>query len=231
MAELKYPDSQLTKATKQAYGMPVCMSTAAAHQDATLGGLGCHSLEVEHTEICVQRLTRALNNQGILGVISRALFDHQKQAVDRLSAEKIPHILNHSMRVRQAMSYLNNNITICQYWLPQDNLREVHSLAKTLKAVSPNPGQWDIQLVQDLHLLDDMEITTVEQLLNARRGRVKLPAALLLMVGKRRIKAKHVNAWNRVTYYLTTDKVFKPTRGHTPPICLPLNMSVQYTRT
>lgn len=63
-AELKLLDLLLTRAAKQAFKLPVTLPTAIAHTPQDKGGLGCYSLEVDHTVICVQRLCRALNHQG-----------------------------------------------------------------------------------------------------------------------------------------------------------------------
>jgi hypothetical protein len=42
LPEIRCFDRLLTRATKQAYKLSTSMSTAAAHQDVRLGGLGCH---------------------------------------------------------------------------------------------------------------------------------------------------------------------------------------------
>ena len=80
------------------------MPTIGAHEDNAKGGLGCPSLEVEHTIISTQRLTRALNDQGPLGRLTNAILQRQCAATDALSAAQLPHVLRYSMRVRQAMA-------------------------------------------------------------------------------------------------------------------------------
>jgi hypothetical protein len=86
-AELKKLDSLLTRATKQAYRLSNSMSTAAAHQDVLKGGLGCYSLEVEYNLISHQNLVRALNDEGVRGVMTRALFRLQKLDTNALNVD------------------------------------------------------------------------------------------------------------------------------------------------
>jgi hypothetical protein len=55
-SQIKTMDGLLTKAAKRAYRLPTNISTAAAHEDVALGGLGCPSILVEYHTVQVQRL-------------------------------------------------------------------------------------------------------------------------------------------------------------------------------
>jgi len=129
------------------------MSNAAAHQDIRLGGLGCHSLEVEYHIICTQRLIRALNDTGPLGVISRALFQHQNTGIDALAANKLPYVVNYSMRIRQLMAMKRTDLHMLCKEKPADNIQATNKLAEKLAQALPRPDKWDTRLVHAAHML------------------------------------------------------------------------------
>ena len=132
-AEIKCLDSLLTRAAKQAYKLSVSLSTAAAHMPKEKGGLGCYSLEADHAIICIQRLCRALENPGPLGVISKALFDLQKQGVNKLAAQQRPHTIRYCMRIRQAMVYQTCGYRLCRNGTTHDDIAAMDTLATSLQ--------------------------------------------------------------------------------------------------
>jgi ribonuclease HI len=204
LAEIKLLDSLMTRATKQAYGLSIGMPTAAAHQDKVKGGLGCRSLQVEHSLICIQRLVRVLNDNGPLGVIGRALFEHQKEGVDHLSVDKMPHLMNHCMMMRRLIACNACELTLRKHCAPQDTMPDMQPLAEALSQIIPETDSWDTQLVQDLHLLHSIGVTTVEDMLTASRDKVRPVHELAFTAGSRHVKPKHRKAWNRLTHYLAT---------------------------
>eukprot|EP00775_Hariotina_reticulata_P006754 gene6754-biopygen8553 len=204
LPEVRCFDSLLTRATKQAYRLSTSMSNAAAHQDIRLGGLGCHSLEVEYHTICVQRLVRSLNDQGPLGVISRALFKYQKSGMDVLTSEKLPYVLTYSMRIRQLMAMKRTDLHMLRNGKEEDNIPATNTLATTLATAMPQPGEWDTRLVQALHQLHSIGITTLESMMTVDRTHMRPAQDLKALVGSRKVKSKHLRAWNVVTHYLHT---------------------------
>ncbi len=209
LPELKCIDNLLSAAYKQAYKLPNSLSTAATRQDKRLGGLGCHSIEVEYHTICVQRLTRSLNHPGPFGIISNALFDYQKHSVDVLSATHMPRILRYSMRLRQAMALYRSDLVMLKHGEVHSAVASMNKLATTLHTVLPNSDQWDTQLVQDLHLLSSVGVHHLNQMLTIDRKQVLPVQELTHITRSRYIKPKHRKAWNRVSHYLVTGDVHR----------------------
>jgi len=202
LQEIRCFDRLLTRATKQAHKLSVSMSTAAAHQDIKLGGLGCHSLEVEYHTICTQRLIRGLNDTGPLGVVSRALFQHQQTGIDALTADKLPYILNNSMRIRQLMAMKRSDLHLLRAGEPEGTIPATSKLASRLAAALPQPDKWDTRLVHATHLLHSVGVTTLESMMTADRTHMLPANDLKAIVGSRNVKHKHLRAWNVITRYL-----------------------------
>jgi ribonuclease HI len=180
------------------------MSTIAAHEDTSKGGLGCPSLEVEHTIISVQRLTRALNDEGPLGRLTRALLQRQCSATDALSASQLPHVSRYCLRIRQAVAMQQAQIILKKEGDQQAVIDALAPLGKSLKAIAAEPSEWDKRLVNDIHTLHELGIANVENMLCENRQRVLQPTSMAMLVGKRRIKPKHHAAWRRIAHYLIT---------------------------
>jgi hypothetical protein len=172
LAQLKELDSLLTKAIKQTYRLSTSMSTAAAHQDISAGGLGCHLLEVEYNLICHQNVVRALNDEGPRGVFTRAMFKLQKIGVDALSAAHLPHTILFSLRQRRLMSLKRCSTRLYCKGIAHDKLTEMNALATTLDAIMPGRTKWDARLVQDLHMLGSTGVAAVEDMLIPTRTHV-----------------------------------------------------------
>eukprot|EP00775_Hariotina_reticulata_P004031 gene4031-biopygen5750 len=202
LQEIRLLDSLLAKATKQAYGLSTSTSNDAVHQDIQHGGLGCPSLEVEHHILSTQRLVRALNDSGPLGGVSRALLKNQKTGIDVLTADKIPFVLNYSMRIRQVMAMKRAKLHLLHDGAPRDDMQDTNALAAALKHTLPEPDKWTTQLVQDLHALHSVGVPSLESMLTCDRTHVKPAQELRAIVGSRQVKPKHLRAWNRITQYL-----------------------------
>jgi exonuclease III/ribonuclease HI len=94
-------DRMLLRATKIALGQRASMSSALAHEDKAAFGMGCHSLLVEYAQINTQSVTRALNDSGVLGEVTRALVPKQIAYAGGASPDLLPKRATHLMRVRQ----------------------------------------------------------------------------------------------------------------------------------
>jgi hypothetical protein len=210
MADIRLLDSLLTRATKDAHGLTISMPTAAAHEDKQYGGLGCHSLQVEYATICVQQLTRALNNTGPLGKLARALLGHQRQALDELSTNHLPHTLSQSMCLRQLLLMKQCGLTLRKDLQPEDAMKTMLPLADSLAAAMPPNHAWDTQLLQDIHHLSSLGITHIGTMLTPDGKRVLNADALRLLAGHRNVKQKHTRAWNRVAHCLITGEPYVP---------------------
>jgi ribonuclease HI len=206
LAEIKCLDSQLTRATKQAHGLPNSMSTAAAHLRKLKGGLGCHSLEVEYNKIGVERLTRSLNNAGTLGVLSNELYKHQCRGMDQLTAHELPYTLRYSMRVRQLLAYQRCHLRLCRNGLTLDEMQSRCTLAASLEQAIDAQTPWNKRLVEDVHSLSCLGIQTIEQMLNPSRTMVAPVSELTRLLGAHKVKPKHKTAWNRISCLLITGR-------------------------
>jgi hypothetical protein len=113
----------------------------------------------------IQRLTGSLNALGALGTITKAILDMQLQGVDAVMAKYLPHLLNHSLRVRQLLSLKKLDLTM------QLGATEIHlpasltNITHTLEAIAPQ-YLTDTQPIKDIYLLHKIGVTQVEQLLS-----------------------------------------------------------------
>eukprot|EP00878_Enallax_costatus_P001532 GHUV01001683.1.p1 GENE.GHUV01001683.1~~GHUV01001683.1.p1 ORF type:complete len:2173 (+),score=325.19 GHUV01001683.1:401-6520(+) len=224
-AEMRSLDALMARATKQAYKLATSMPTAAAHMPKELGGLGCHSLEVEQTVISIQRLRAALEHPGPLGVLSQALFEIQKQGINMLTATMVPSALRYSMRIRQLLAYQRCGYRLCKGGIPQDHLDTLSPLSATIEAVTKESDNWSKRMVEDLNLLHSLGIRHIEQMLDAKREVVRPVQDLKLEIGARIVKGKHKKAWNRLTHYLHTGQVYQQS-GSTTEDNLPMHKRI-----
>jgi hypothetical protein len=206
LSEIKALDSQLTKATKQAYRLSTSLATVVAHQDKKLGGLGCRSLEVEYHLICHQNLVRALNDEGPRGVITRALLEVQKSGADLLSSEHMPCLQRYSLRIRQLLALKRCNLHLMHGSTHEDTVRDMNRLARTLSEKLPDMTRWDNRLVQDIHTLYTVGITAVEDMLTIDKTQVLPASSIRQLAGSRQIRTRQLCAWNRLTHLLHKGK-------------------------
>ena len=111
-SQLSTFDSILCRAAKEAYRLPKSVSTAAAHEDTSKGGLGCPSLLANYNAIQTQRLVAALNDRGPLGQLTRARLTIDKKCTDKITAAAIPALAQHSLRLRQQIAAASTDIEI-----------------------------------------------------------------------------------------------------------------------
>jgi exonuclease III/ribonuclease HI len=206
LSELKALDSQLTKATKQAYRLSTSLATVVTHQDKKLGGLGCHSLEVEYHQICNQNLIRALNDEGPRGVLTRALLAVQKSGADLLSTEHMPCLQRYSLRIRQLLALKRCNLSLMHGGTHEDTMQDMNGLAQALSAKLPDTTVWDNRVVQDIHTLHAAGITAVEDMLTIDKTHVLPASSTRHLIGKRHVRTRQLCAWNRLTHMLHTGK-------------------------
>eukprot|EP00775_Hariotina_reticulata_P006095 gene6095-biopygen7890 len=86
----------------------------------------------------------------------------------------------------------------------EDNIPATNTLATTLATAMPQPGEWDTRLVQALHQLHSIGIATLESMMTVDRTHMRPAQDLKALVGSRKVKSKHLRAWNVVTHYLHT---------------------------
>jgi ribonuclease HI len=216
-AELSRLDGVLTRMAKQAHGLAVSMPRYAAHEDTAKGGLGCPSIAVEQTTISIQRLTRSLNDKGTLGHMTRGLLQHQQHAASALSVAKLPQVARYCMRLRQAMALKAADMVMQKEGHPSLQLGSMSSLAQGLAQTLSTDSKWEARMVEDIHMLYEVGVTSIENMLSADRQTVLAESALGLLVAKRKVRAKHKSAWARIMHYLHTGQVWEE-KG-SPPDC------------
>lgn len=212
-SRLKALDAVLCKAAKEAYGLPKCLATAAAHEDTAKGGLGCPSLLVEYTTIQIQRLTAALNDAGPLGELTRARMSQDKACLDTVTAAAHPTLACHSMRLRQQLAGISINIQMVKEGTIPHRLLERNQLLQEMQALLADQNRL-AQLAQalpeppellmlDLHHLHRAGIRTLADLAPTDRT-LLAPKKVAERLGlKKGLPARAATALRRVSYMLT----------------------------
>lgn len=197
------------------------MPNIAVHEDTAKGGLGCPSIAVEQALISTQRLTRSLNDAGPWGIMSRAMLERQQQALNTLDASKLPHITRYSLKVRQAAALHGTEMELRIAGQRSINMASMSCLAQGVQGIFPACEEWDVRLVADIHILHELGIHDIEQMLSTDRDKVLSTDALPLLVAKRNIRPKHRSAWQRVAYYLRTGTPWTQLGAQPPPVQIP----------
>jgi hypothetical protein len=179
MAQLGMLDSQMAKAAKLAHGLKPYIANAWAHEDVSRGGLGCHSLQVEYHEVQVQRLIHALNDNGILGHLTRATMEGSKHLMDKLTADLYPAAMKYNFRLRQQVALATLDLEIVKGGQVTHMMQE-HSplfvdVAKLTQTVSNQPPQL---LIRDLYELSKAGISQFADLLRPCSCTVMSPQEL-----------------------------------------------------
>jgi len=84
--DLEYLDGILVKVTKICMGLKTSFPNKAVLTPTCRGGVGLHSLLVEYTQVATLTLTRALNDPGDLGLLTRRMLLDQQAAGGHLPA-------------------------------------------------------------------------------------------------------------------------------------------------
>eukprot|EP00775_Hariotina_reticulata_P002516 gene2516-biopygen4093 len=109
-----------------------------------------------------------------------------------------------SMRIRQLMAMKRTDLHLLRNGKEEDNIPATNTLATTLATAMPQPGEWDTKLVQALHQLHSIGITTLESMMTVDRAHMRPAQDLKALVGSCKVKSKHLRAWNVLTHYLHT---------------------------
>ena len=165
--QLKKLDNLLAQVYKQSYGLPKSCSTALAHQDTSLGGLGCTSLHVLYTTVAVQSLTRALSDPGDLGMLTHTLLQHQLQLY--IHQPKHRHLLCVSaLRLRQLKSIndagidISNQAASINYSFPSE-VPTLNSLIHNFITTSINI-QYPSKLTRAVRAICDLPLVNLDVL-------------------------------------------------------------------
>jgi hypothetical protein len=91
----------------------------------------------------------------------------------------------------------------------------MNDLALSLHVTLKEADQWDARLVHDLHLLHEIGISHVKQMLTCDKNMVLPVSSIAHLVSRRTVKDKHRRAWNQITHYLNRGT---PTTNATPDL-------------
>ena len=205
LAQIGLLDSQMAKAAKLAYGLKPYIANAWAHEDVSRGGLGCHSLQVEYHEVQVQRLIHALNDNGILGHLTRATMEGSKHLMDKLTADLYPAAMKYNFRLRQQVALATLDLEIVKGGQVTHMMQE-HSplfvdVAKLTQTVSNQPPQL---LIRDLYELSKAGISQFADLLRPCSCTVMSPQELRL---RHRLTVRQSTAVGRIADMLTHNPI------------------------
>jgi hypothetical protein len=92
-------DSQIAKATKHALQLPPYAANRVIHADIHQGGMGMPSLKTQFYQLQISNLITTLNDQGPLGLTTRALLQDQVNVLQGIDPR---HALAHSAHLRLA---------------------------------------------------------------------------------------------------------------------------------
>jgi exonuclease III/ribonuclease HI len=203
MAQLGMLDSQMAKAAKLAHGLKPYIANAWAHEDVPKGGLGCHSLQVEYHEIQVQRLIHALNDQGILGKLTRASMEGSKSLMDKLTADMYPAALKYNLRLRQQVAMAHLDMEIVKDGQVTHTM-QAHSqlftdVAKLADTVSKQPPP---MLIRDLYELQKAGICHFADLVRTHSCQIMTSQELRR---RHKMTARQCTAAQRIAHTLTQD--------------------------
>ena len=189
-------DSILTQAAKRGHGIPAFGPTAMTHEDRESGGLEIPSMMVSYTVKHSQLLIESLNNTGRQGAITRALLNLQLRLIgdDKVTVEEAKYCL----RLRQLALCHNNDLDIIKDDVEQfrTNPQIVQSLMRL------NPINKDTPWTHSTHFLQPLlclGITDLRDLLEPGGKHIIDGRTLRLQLGRRKVKAKHIAALNRLS--------------------------------
>jgi hypothetical protein len=77
--DVAHLDRAITTLVKKCWGLPISFPNAAIHLPREEAGMGVASLQVDYIQVTTSTLTKALNDPGRLGLITRALLKAQYQ--------------------------------------------------------------------------------------------------------------------------------------------------------
>lgn len=100
--ELQILDKTMALVTRRCLGLPASLPTAAVLSDAGDGGLGVGSFMADYVQLNCAGLTKALNDTGRLGRVTRALLRTQlARTGGRIVSERLAGRLRHYTVLRQ----------------------------------------------------------------------------------------------------------------------------------
>ena len=207
---------------KRCCRLPRSFPTAAIHLPQTAGGMGITSLMVDYVQVTTATLTRALNDTGRLGAVTRALIDLQHSRMGDLPTGQMPrNATAHYTAIRQLALLQHAGITIMDgnrgpITPPEHGLWKLHDTHRKLIAANhsvlgPGPDQGITAAM--LYPLHQLEIRDITDLIAADGTHLISSQELLNAKGAGQVKRRHMIALNRISLTLSR----QPPQGWTGP--------------
>jgi hypothetical protein len=219
-------------------GASLSMATpnGMVHEDKNQGGMGVTSLLTDYVQTTAALLTKALNDQGRLGVITHALLPIQLQRAGHELSDEMANSLTYSRLVRSLMLLKNSGLSLVENFGSPNQTEPTWGANQLARLLAALPATWQghgIHTEFPTHVrttLWELGINSLDQLLLAD-GRHMVPASQLaehltrqgLPTPNSRIKARHKQALNCLTRLLngTLTSVKAPGK-HTSVTDIPL---------
>ena len=192
--------------------LPRSFPTASIHLPQASGGMGISSLMVDYAQVTAATLTRALNDTGRLGTITRALISLQHAQMGNLPTQQLPKAATaHFTALRQLalLDYAGIKITdgkLGPITPPKAGLWKLHHVHRGLTAANlailgPGPDQGiTAAMIYPLHQLGMRDIT---DMIAADGLHLISSRDLLNAKGPRLVKKRHMVALNRISLVLS----------------------------
>ena len=203
--DIEHLDGLLIKVTKICMGLKTCFPNKVVLAPTHRGGVGLHPLLVEYTQVATQTLTRALNDPGDLGFLTRRMLLDQQAAGGQLPTplrNRDRTQFSHPLALRLLSIMHASDVSLHR---PPDGIVRLMGtdLWRTL-GDSPTPCPLTSS---DLAPLWRLGFTSLRSLTESPMGYPHmLPSEDLLTAFQGRIKSKHLHsarvALNKLTLFL-----------------------------
>lgn len=202
LQEVSKMDGVLAKCAKQAFNIPLWVSNRVAHLTRKDGGLGVPSLNTNLHQLGVAALVKSLNDPGTLGVVTRALLEHQLMALQGLSPTDVPAEARFLRLAKTIMLAKDMGVQLTKFGTVMNNPES--PLVSLLKQVTYDPSQLGFAEViptKVYRVLMQLGVTDLASL-TTRKGAYMITTADLVRMYGARVKHVHKIALNTLTYIM-----------------------------
>ena len=200
-------DRAIAVAVRKCCKLPKSFQNAAIHLSHTHAGMGVGSLMVEYVQVTTACLTRALNDTGRLGLVTRALMDLQHKQLSNLPPDQLPaRATKHYTILRQIALMRKAGIELSDgsngiITAPEHGLWRMHRLASCMDQLGMDPiddGHSQHVTPGMMYPLHELGIRDHTQLIDVSGTHLITSTDLQCQVGKR-VERRHMIALNRVS--------------------------------
>jgi ribonuclease HI len=202
LQEVTKLDSVVAKCAKRAFGVPLWVCNRMVHLSQRDGGLGVPSLNTHLHQLSVAALVKSLNDPGTLGLVTRALLEHQLAALQGLDPADVPAEARFLRLAKTAMLAGHMGVQLTKHGTVVAN--KASPLVTLLKSVTYDPNQLGIaetipakvyRVLMQLGISDLTELT-------CKHGQYMISTNDLAHRYGNRVKRAHKLALNTLTEIL-----------------------------